>query len=413
MVPTTVNVVDPTKDAGKYTPKPQDQTVNVGDKVDPAKSISNLDELPQGTKVELKDPVDTSTAGEKPAEVVVTYPDGSEDVVSSTITVVDPRTDADKNDPQGQDITADKGSQPNPEDAIVNKDELPEGTKYTWKETPDTATPGDHPAVVVVTYPDGSVDEVPVTVKVPEDKDTGTIADKIDPKMDSNISVNPGETKHVAAPTDQDGNPLPEGTTCKLIEGPSWLTANEDCSLDANPGSDVEPGEYPYTLEVTYPDGSKDLIHGVVTVGDPNANKGTTADSLEPKYKDLSVKAGESQTVPAPTDQNGNPLPEGTKLDLTSGPEWLTLNSDGSLTASPGKDVPAGDYGYTIKVTYPDGSVDYIKGSVRVTDADKSPVSTASRALANTGASVLGLVGAAGVLTLAGVALFAARRKKI
>ena len=83
------------------------------------------------------------------------------------------------------------------------------------------------------------------------------------------------------------------------------------------------------------------------------------------------------------------------------------------MTAAPGKDVPAGDYGYTIKVTYPDGSVDYIKGSVQVTDADKSPVSTASRALANTGASVLGLVGAAGVLTLAGVALFAARRKKI
>ncbi|HEP4435497.1 TPA: LPXTG cell wall anchor domain-containing protein, partial [Streptococcus pyogenes] len=47
-------------------------------------------------------PVDTATPGDKPAKVVVTYPDGSKDTVDVTVKVVDPRTDADKNDLAGK-----------------------------------------------------------------------------------------------------------------------------------------------------------------------------------------------------------------------------------------------------------------------------------------------------------------------
>ena len=42
----------------------------------------------------------------------------------------------------------------------VTKTGLPEGTTVTWKTRPDVSTPGSHPGVALVHYPDGTVDEV-------------------------------------------------------------------------------------------------------------------------------------------------------------------------------------------------------------------------------------------------------------
>lgn len=68
--------------------------------------------------------------------------------------------------PEGKDIVVNTGETPNPEDGIQNKDKLPKGTTYKFKNKVDTSKPGDKKAVIVVTYPDGSVKEVTVTVKV-------------------------------------------------------------------------------------------------------------------------------------------------------------------------------------------------------------------------------------------------------
>ncbi|HGH7999604.1 TPA: alpha-like surface protein [Streptococcus agalactiae] len=171
----TINVL-PLKDSNE--PKGKDQTVKVGETPKAEDSIGNLPDLPKGTTAAFETPVDTATPGDKPAKVVVTYPDGSKDTVDVTVKVVDPRTDADKNDPAGKDQQVKVGETPKAEDSIGNLPDLPKGTTVAFETPVDTATPGDKPAKVVVTYPDGSKDTVDVTVKV---VDPRTDADKNDP----------------------------------------------------------------------------------------------------------------------------------------------------------------------------------------------------------------------------------------
>ena len=181
-VPVKVTVKDPRSDADKNEPKAKDQTVKVGDAPKAEDSIANFKDLPSGTTSKFKEPVDTTTPGEKTPVVVVTYPDKSTDEVPVKVTVKDPRSDADKNEPKAKDQTVKVGDTPKAEDSIANFKDLPSGTTAKFKEPVDTTTPGEKTPVVVVTYPDGSKDEVPVKVTV---KDPRSDADKNEPKSET------------------------------------------------------------------------------------------------------------------------------------------------------------------------------------------------------------------------------------
>ncbi|EHJ56026.1 gram positive anchor [Streptococcus urinalis 2285-97] len=260
-VDVTVKVVDPRKDADKNEPKAKDQTVNIGETPKAEDSIENLKDLPAGTKVEFKTPIDTTTAGDKPGKVVVTYPDGSTDTVDVTVKVVDPRKDADKNEPKAKDQTVNIGETPKAEDSIENLKDLPAGTKVEFKTPIDTTTAGDKPGKVVVTYPDGSTDTVDVTVKVVDPRKD---ADKNEPKA-KDQTVNIGETPK-AEDSIENLKDLPAGTKVEFKTPIDTTTA----------------GDKPGKVVVTYPDGSTDTVDVTVKVVDPRKD----ADKNEPKAKD-------------------------------------------------------------------------------------------------------------------------------
>ena len=342
-VPVTVHVTNPTTstDADKYKPEGQDVNTKTGVVPSAAEGIKNKSDLPSGTKYTWKTTPDVTTTGNKPATVVVTYPDGSKDEVPVTIHVTSPSTstDADKYKPEGQDVNTKTGVAPAAAEGIKNKSDLPSSTKYTWKDTPDVTTAGNKPATVVVTYPDGSKDEVPVTVHVTTPT-TPTDADKYTPEG-QDVNTKTGVVPDPAEGIKNKGD-LPDGTKYTWKDTPDVTTA----------------GDKPATVVVTYPDGSKDEVP--VTIHVTNPATPTDADKYTPEGQDVNTKTG---VVPNPAEgiKNKGDLPDGTKYTWKDTPDVTT----------------AGESTGVIVVTYPDGSKDEVPVTIHVTnpttptDADK------------------------------------------
>ena len=311
-VPVTVKV-KPQSD--EFTPTGQDVPAKHGETPNAADGIANKGDLPAGTTYDWKTPVDTTTPGDKPGTVVVTYPDGTKDEVPVTVKV---KPQSDEFTPVGKDVPAKHGDTPNAADGISNKGDLPAGTTYDWKTPVDTSTPGDKPGTVVVTYPDGTKDEVPVTVKVQPQTD------------DYDPQAKPVAVDHGATPNAEDGiankGDLPAGTTY------DWKT----------PVDTSTPGTKPGTVVVTYPDGTKDEVPVPVTVGEQAA-------LYTPVGQDVPAKHGETPAASQGIANRGN-LPAGTTYD------WKTPVD----TSTPG-DKPA-----TVVVTYPDGTKDEVPVTVKV-----------------------------------------------
>ena len=125
--------------------------------------------------------------------------------------------------------------------------ELPADAVYTWSVAPDTSATGDVPAVVLVTYPDGTVDRVPVTVHVVAAPKT-PMNEQYEPKS-AEQTVNVGDS---VVPRVSVGNvdDLPAGTHFEFTQ----------------PVDTSTPGTKDAEVLVTYPDGTTDTVKVTVAV---------------------------------------------------------------------------------------------------------------------------------------------------
>ena len=341
-----------------------------------------------------------TAAGEYTVPVVVTYPDGSKETITTTINVTAPAParQATTNKPVYDPITVLPGTTAEvPSPLNFDGTAPPAGTKFTggnadgakvpdWIQVnPDgsltvkpgsNVKPGDYAVPITVTYPDGSTESIAATVTVSPTPPAPSVPQNrvYDPKYQDN-SVVQGAEQNIPAPVDSTGLALPTGTKFALdAPAPGWVTIGEDGSLTAKPGTDVAPGDYPVSVVVTYPDGTTERVTTTIKVTPaPQPPAAPNDQTFNPVYADSTVLQGDTATLPAPLD-NGQPLPEGTKFAPGADvPAWATVNPDGTITVNPTDSTPTGDTTIKVLVTYPDGTSETVTAAVKVAEVPAPP----------------------------------------
>ena len=175
MLPVLVTVEDPDAAppiADSYQPIAVDLVeTTIGVVPEAISAIANAADLPADALYSWQDTAVFDEAKTNVLEnVIVTYADSSADMLAVAITVTPAATDADNFTPVAQAITNEVGVVPAAIDALANFDELPDGTEFAWQdESIFEVVAEDVEAVVVVTYPDTSVDYLSVLLTVVEE----------------------------------------------------------------------------------------------------------------------------------------------------------------------------------------------------------------------------------------------------
>ncbi|UFU03547.1 YPDG domain-containing protein [Ruania suaedae] len=308
--------------------------------------------------------------------VVVTYPDGSTDTTDAPFEVGD--TNAGLFEPAYTDTDAFVGVEvtseaPTFSDADGPVDEAPEGVEYALgDDAPDGATiDGATGAVtytptvddadttvdipVVVTYDDGSTDEVDAPFVV------ATLADSFDPfYTDTDAEIGEEATSEDPTFTDSEGTEgldAPEGTTFALTdEAPDGGSIDETTgAITYTPTLDDANDTVTFPVEVTYDDGSTDLVGANFQVGD------TVASEFDPEYAPTQASPGVAAVSDSPDFGEDVTAPEVSYATGFDAPDSAEVDSEtGEVTFTPALEDANTTVNIPVVVTYSDGSGDLI-----------------------------------------------------
>ncbi|MFU0564155.1 Rib/alpha-like domain-containing protein [Gardnerella pickettii] len=365
-VPIVVN-----RESNNYDPVGRTITVHWNSKEDIANKIKsfgdgngltwNGNSPKQNPTVEIvntKDVPSTDKPGESKVQVKVKYSDGSSDVATVTVKVLDPQNK--DYTPEGQTIKVDYSKTKNTtiEDSVKKNGiklkkngadtTLPTDATVTIDSNstiPDGTQPGDFTVPVTITYGDGSTDHATVTVKVGEPQNK-----KYEPNKPDGINVGYGKTK----PSDNDiiakvkfddkNQPPTDGTKITVDDGQT-------------PIDTTTPGTVNVKVTVKYPDGSEDHVEVPVTVGNPdNVTHKASATPIELKRnKDNTNKPSEDDIKKHVT----------TDVDKTKKQPTITVDTDKIPTTD-----KTGTTNVPVTIKYEDGTTTTVQVPVIVTDTN-------------------------------------------
>ncbi|EPI59850.1 LPXTG-motif protein cell wall anchor domain protein [Gardnerella vaginalis JCP8066] len=214
----------------------------------------------------------TDKVGKSQVQVKVTYSDGSSDVATVTVNVLDPQNK--DYTPEGKTINIAYNKTPNT--SIKNNVEtngvklkkngettyltnLPDGASIAVDDNntvPNGTQPGDFNVPVTITYGDGSKDHatVKVTVGKPQSE---THTPKVDGVITKKYGENGPSKADIIAKVTVPNKPTTGDTTITVDDGQI-------------PINTTTPGTVNVKVTVTYPDGSTDHVEVPVTVGNPD-----------------------------------------------------------------------------------------------------------------------------------------------
>ncbi|WP_414047252.1 Ig-like domain-containing protein [Macrococcus equi] len=382
----------------------------------------NVTGLPANTTTKDVTPagdIDTTTPGSYTGKVEVTYPDGSTEVVDVPVVVKDvTASDAPVIGAIDSDDTVVKGSGIAGEEITVT---FPNGATAVTKVNPD--------GTWTVTIPAG-VDLVPGDLVTATSKDA---AGNVSPQGTATVVQTQAEAITPTVTTEE----IPVGGTPVITDNVTGLPANTT-TKDVTPAGDIDtttPGSYTGKVEVTYPDGSTEVVDVPVVVKDVTASgapvintvdsddttvtgTGTPGEEITVTFPDGTTAVTKvnpdgkwTVTIPAGVDlvpgdlvtatskdAAGNVSPQGTATVVQTqaeaitptvtpeeipvgGTPVITDNVTGLPANTTTKDVtPAdaintavpGSYTGKVEVTYPDGSTEVVDVPVVVKDVTAS-----------------------------------------
>ena len=337
----------------KYNPTGETLTVPYNHNITDDEVKAKVQNFGPGTLSVQSKPLTNTSGNVGNAVVIVTYPDGSTGIVNVPVVVGQPNED--DYTPQYNDGNGKPGTSVEIPVSEANGKTIPAGTTYTsltpgvvtvddkGKVTvtiPSDKNPGDEvTGKVLVRYPDGSTEEVPVKVTViNQDKDDYT------PQYNDG-NGKPGASVEIPV-SEANGKTIPAGTTYTSLT-PGVVTVDDKGKVTVTIPSDKNPGdEVTGKVLVRYPDGSTEEVPVKVIVTTPARKTPMVELEQNPKTGDVTV---------TPKKPDGSAYPPGTKVEIpgkNGTPIVVIIGQDGKGTI-PNNELPDGKVPGTGKITEP------------------------------------------------------------